>query len=118
MRVTNSRLGSLKAGYKKFANSGLNETITAKLHMNSNSGTMPQTGIAGYSESYSGRFKTLICCRISLYIQHAALRKTRCFLFHIDTYLSEGEVALWPFGVQKSYACLPNERRRSQFSFQ
>ena len=63
MRVTNSKLGSLKAGYKKIANSGLNETITDKLHMNSNSGTMPQTGIAGYSESYSRRFKTLIHTR-------------------------------------------------------
>jgi hypothetical protein len=33
--------------------------ISAKLYMNTNSGTLPQKAIAGYSGSYSGRFKTI-----------------------------------------------------------
>ena len=57
--VLNSGLRGLMAGHKKTANSGLNEAIAAKLHMNSNASTMPQTAIAGYSGSYSGRFRTL-----------------------------------------------------------
>jgi len=36
----------------------LQRAIAAKLHISSNSGTMPEIAIAGYSGSYSGRFKT------------------------------------------------------------
>jgi len=57
--VLNSGIRDLVAGLKKTANSGLNEAIAAKLHMSLNSGTMPQIAIAGYSGSYSERFKTL-----------------------------------------------------------
>jgi uncharacterized membrane-anchored protein YitT (DUF2179 family) len=32
--------------------------------MNTNSGTLPQKAIAGYSGSYSGRFKTMIVINV------------------------------------------------------
>ena len=34
--------------------------IAAKLYVNSNSDTLPEMAIAGYSDSYSGRFKTIL----------------------------------------------------------
>jgi len=49
--VLNSGLRDLAAGLKQ-------QVIAAKLHMSSNSGIMPQIAIAGYSGSYSRRFKT------------------------------------------------------------
>ena len=52
--VLNSGLRGLAAGPKKTANSGLNEAIAAKLHMSSNSGTMPQIAIA---EAIAGDLK-------------------------------------------------------------